>query len=138
MLETLRDMADSYRKKKPEDLNGKIHILIDDENGYTVELKEDSVEVEASRTELEGDLGLVMTKDTFDKLASGEWNGMTAAGRSTMSESAPFDFRVPDSSELEGDTLQMMYHLLTHFFSTEYRIALKHLEIGQVPLSQTW
>ena len=120
MLETLRDMADSYRKKKPEDLNGKIHILIDDENGYTVELKEDSVEVEASRTELEGDLGLVMTKDTFDKLASGEWNGMTAAGRSTMSESAPLDFRVPDGSELEGDTLQMMYHFLTHFFSTEY------------------
>ncbi len=120
MLQTLRDMADSYRKKKPEDIVGKIHILIDGERGYTVELKEKSVEVERSGEELEGDLGLVMSEDTFEKLASGVWNGMTAAGRSTMSESAPLDFQVLEGGSLQGETMQMMYHFLTHFFSNEY------------------
>lgn len=120
MLQTLQDMAESYQKKKPEDIVGKIHILIDDEKGYTVELKENSVEVERTGEELEGDLGLVMSEDTFEKLASGDWNGMTAAGRSTMSESAPLDFRLPEGVSLQGERMQMMYHFLTHYFSNEY------------------
>ncbi|MGM0510567.1 MAG: cupin domain-containing protein [Thermoplasmatota archaeon] len=120
MLETLQDMAESYQKKKPEDITGRIHILIDEENGYAVELKEKSVGVEGSGIELDGDLGLTMSKETFEKLSNGVWNGMTAAGRSTMSESAPLDFRVPDGGKLEGDNLQMMFHFLTHFFSTDY------------------
>lgn len=120
MLETLREMADSYGKKKGEDIVGKVHFLIGDEEGYTVNLNEDTVSVERSGTEIEGNIGLVMSKETFHNLTTGEWNGMTAAGRSTMSESAPLDFRVPDGDELDGEKLQLLYHFLTHFFSGGY------------------
>lgn len=119
MLDILERMCGSYRKKKPDDITGEIHLSIGDK-GYLVELGENDVNVTGSGTEMQGDLGLVMSEDTFDKLATGEWNGMTAAGRSHMSESAPLDFQVPEGKKLEGDTLQMMYHFLVHFFSEGY------------------
>ncbi len=120
MFEDLIDMAECYQKKKPSDLKGKIHILIGEDHGFLVKLEESNVEVEKAEVDNIGDLGLVMSEDTFYKLNSGEWNGMTAAGRSSMSEPAPLDFRLPEGAKLDEETLQMMYHFLTHFFSKDY------------------
>ncbi len=86
---------------------------------YMVELKEEKVYVEKDKEGIE-DLRLTMSEETFEKLRSGEWNGMTATGRSHMSESAPLDFELPEGEDLEGEKLQMLYHFLTHFFTTEY------------------
>lgn len=120
MLKILEEMCKYYQKKKPRYLTGKIHILIGEDNGFLVDLKENDVTVEKSGLDMEGDLGLTMSEKTFDKLAKGEWNGMTAAGRSNWLESAPLDFRSPEGTNLEGETLQMMYHFLVHFFRNDY------------------
>ncbi len=120
MLKDLKKMAECYQKKKPSDLKGKIHLLIGEDYGFLVSLGESEVEVKETNVENTGDLGLVMSEDTFAKLNSGELNGMTAAGRSSMSESAPLDFRLPEGTAMDDDILQMMYHFLTHFFSKDY------------------
>jgi len=120
MLEDLKNMADCYEKKKSSDLRGEIHLLIGEKYGFLVSLGESDVEVEEANLDNTGDLGLVMSEDTFDKLISGEWNGMTAAGRSSMSESAPLDFCLPEGKQPDEEILQMMYHFLTHFFSKDY------------------
>ncbi len=120
MLEDLKKMAESYQIKKPPDLKGKIHLLIGEDYGFLVKLGKSNVEVKETSVNDTRDIGLVMSEDTFSKLNSGEWNGMTAAGRSSMSESAPLDFRLPDGAEMDDETLQIMYHFLTHFFSKDY------------------
>ncbi len=120
MLKDLKKMAECYQKKKPSDLIGKIHLLIGDDDAFLVRLEESDVEVKETGVDNTEDLGLVMSEETFDKLNSGEWTGMTAAGRSSMSESAPLDFRLPEGVEMDEETLQMMYHFLTHFFSKDY------------------
>jgi len=120
MLKELKKMAECYQKKKPSDLRGKIHLLIGEEDGFLVSLGESDVEVKETGVDNTGNLGLVMSKDTFTKLDSGEWNGMTAAGRSSMTDPAPLDFRLPEGTQLDEETLQMMYHFLTHFFSKDY------------------
>ncbi len=119
MLQILKNMARCYDKKKPSDVVGTIHLSIGEENDHIVKLKEDEVSVEEAEESVR-DLKLTMSEETFEKLKSGEWNGMTATGRSHMSESAPLDFSVPEGESLEGEKLQMLYHFLTHFFSTEY------------------
>jgi len=130
MLEELKKMAECYQKKKPSNLKGKIHILIGKVHGFIVRLEENDVEVEEADVDVTGNLGLVMSKETFTKLNSGEWNGMTAAGRSSMSDSAPLDFRLPEGTKMNDEILQMMYHFLTHFFSKDYptitRLGRKH------------
>ncbi|MFP4051300.1 MAG: SCP2 sterol-binding domain-containing protein [Thermoplasmata archaeon] len=113
-------MCKYYQKKKPRDLTGKIHILIGEDNCFLVDLKENEVSVKETDTDLQGDLGLTMSKETLYKLVEGKWNGMTAAGRSNWSESTPLDFRLPEGTNLEGENLQMMYHFLVHFFSNVY------------------
>lgn len=119
MLQILKEMAQCYQKKKPSDLVGTIYISIGEENDHKVKLKEDEVFVERGKESVE-DLRLTMSEETFEKLRSGEWNGMTATGRSNMSESAPLDFSVPEGKDLDEEKLQMLYHFLTHFFTTEY------------------
>lgn len=118
MFARLKEMGEYYEKKKPEGSMGKIELNIDDDS-YLIELKKDEVEVHESVEGCEKDIQLKMSEETFDKLASGVWNGMTATGRSHISESAPLDFHVPEG-ELEGETLQLLYHFLTHFFSSSY------------------
>jgi len=125
MFEDLIEMAECYKEKKPSDLKGKIHILIGKEHGFIVKLEENDVEVKEADVDVTGDLGLVMSDDTFAKLNSGIWNGMTAAGRSSMSDPAPLDFRLPEGTQLDEETLQMMYHFLTHFFSKDYPTTTK-------------
>ncbi|MFW5945542.1 MAG: cupin domain-containing protein [Candidatus Natronoplasma sp.] len=120
MLEDLKKMAECYQKKKPSDLKGDIHLLIGEDDRFLVSLGESEVEVKETVVDNTGDLGLVMSENTFDKLISGEWNGMTAAGRSSMSEPAPLDFRLPEGKQLDEEIFQMMYHFLTHFFSKDY------------------
>ncbi|MBS3782593.1 MAG: cupin domain-containing protein, partial [Candidatus Thermoplasmatota archaeon] len=115
----LKKMAECYQKKKPSDLRGEIHLLIGEDDGFLVRLKDSDIEVEETGVDNTGDLGLVMSEETFDKLNSGKWNGMTAVGRSSMSEPAPLDFRLPEDTEMD-EILQMMYHFLTHFFSKDY------------------
>lgn len=68
-------MAKFYQKKKPSDLQADIHLLIGEDNGFLVRLKENDVKVEESSVDNKGDLGLVMSKETFHKLISGKWNG---------------------------------------------------------------
>ncbi len=118
--EELEGMAECYKKKKPSDLKGKIHLLVGEDEAYLVRLEESEVEVEEAGVDCIGDLGLVMSQETFKKLSSREWNGMTAAGRASMTESAPLDFRLPEGAEMDNEILQMMYHFLTHFFSKDY------------------
>lgn len=118
IIDELKEMARSYEKKKPERIQGNIHLLIEEE-GYLVQLKED-IEVEVAGVEITGDIGLVMSKEVFERLADGEWNGMTAAGRSSMKESAPLDFRLPEGRSMDDERLQVLYHFLTHFFSKGY------------------
>ena len=120
MLEEIERMARFYEKKKPSSLRGKIHLLIGEDHRFLIRLKENEVEVEEVDTDEIDCLGLVMSEETFAKLDSGEWNGMTAAGRESMSESAPIDFRLPEGSRMDEETLQMMYHLGMHFFSKDY------------------
>lgn len=119
MISTLREMSECYRKKKPSDITGLIHISIGDEE-YLVRLDEEDVQVEKAGKDRQADLGLVMSEKTFEDLRSGKWNGMTATGRASMSESAPLDFRVPDGEGMDGENLQLLYHFLTHFFSGGY------------------
>lgn len=120
MFDELKEMEGYYEKKKPLDLTGKIHLRIGEENGFIVRMKKRDVKVEEASTNNDDIIGLTMSKDTFGKLSSREWNGMTAVGRSKMPESAPLDFSIPEGTKLEGETLQMMYHFLTHFFSSDY------------------
>ncbi|MEF8832030.1 MAG: cupin domain-containing protein [Candidatus Thermoplasmatota archaeon] len=120
MFESLTTMASYYQKKKPPHIEGKIHLVIGEDNHFLIKLEDDNVEVEDFDTENRWDLSLMMSEKTFEKLNSGEWNGMTAVGRSSMSESAPLDFRIPEGEQLNDETLQMMYHFLVHFFSKDY------------------
>jgi len=120
ILEELREMSKFYTAKKPDDLQIKVHLLIGDEDGYLVEMGKNDIKVKEAGIENQGDIGLVMSEETFDKLSSGKWNGMTAAGRANMSDPAPLDFRVPEGQGMDAQKLQMMYHFLIHFFSKEY------------------
>ncbi|MGM0405810.1 MAG: cupin domain-containing protein [Thermoplasmatota archaeon] len=120
ILEELKEMSKFYTAKKPDELQGKIHLLVGDEEGFLVEMRKSKIEVKEAGVENQGDIGLVMSEGTFEKLSSGKWNGMTAAGRAHMSDSAPLDFKVQEGEEMDAQKMQMMYHFLVHFFSKEY------------------
>jgi mannose-6-phosphate isomerase-like protein (cupin superfamily) len=120
MREELNAMARRYREKKPDDLLGTVRLEIGEHGKYAVSLEEAAVTVEETGDVEEWTVGLELSEETFQKLSAGEWNGLTAAGRASMSDPAPLDFEVPDGTELEGETLQLLYHFLTHFFSQEY------------------
>ena len=120
ILEELREMSNFYSAKKPDKFKGKIHLLIGDEDGYLVEMGKNDIEVKEAGMENQGDIGLVMSEETFENLSSGKWNGMTAAGRANMSDPAPLDFRLPEGQGMDAEKLQMMYHFLIHFFNKEY------------------
>ncbi|MFO7791921.1 MAG: cupin domain-containing protein [Candidatus Saliniplasma sp.] len=120
LLEDLKEMALFYSKKKPDRLRGTIHLSIGDEYGFLVDMGRSDIIVEEASTENQADIGLVMSKDTFEKLSSGKWNGMTAAGRANISDPAPLDFRVPEGEEMDDRKLQILYHFLIHFFSKDY------------------
>ena len=120
ILEELREMSKFYIAKKPDRLHGKVHLLIGDEEGFLVEMTKNDIKVKEADVEDQGYIGLVMSEETFERLSSGKWNGMTAAGRANMSDPAPLDFRVPEGEGMDAQKMQMMYHFLIHFFSKEY------------------
>ncbi|MFW6141279.1 MAG: cupin domain-containing protein [Candidatus Saliniplasma sp.] len=125
LIEELRELSKFYLTKKSDQLQGKVHLSIGDEKGFIVDMGENDIEVQEASVENQGDIGLVMSRETFEKLSSGKWNGMTAAGRANMSDPAPLDFRVPEGEGMDDQELQMMYHFLIHFFSKGYPTVTK-------------
>ena len=113
-------MAEGYRKQTPGDWTGTVRLRIEENGEYAVSIEETAVSVEETDGNVAWTVGLELSEETFEKLSSGEWNGLTAAGRESMSDPAPLDFGVPDGVELKGETLQLLYHFLTHFFTREY------------------
>jgi quercetin dioxygenase-like cupin family protein len=120
MIDVLAEMADSYERTKPNDFVGRVRVRIGEDDAYLVVLAEETVTVHEATVDDDWTVSLDLSEETFEKLAAGKWNGLTAAGRESMSDDAPLDFRVPDDAELEGETLQLLYHFLTHFFGREH------------------
>lgn len=118
MLKSLQHMALKYSKLKPVEYIGAVNITIEDKS-YHITMAEKSVDVQEG---LSPDclFAITMNEETYQKLQSGIWNGLTAGGKSKMSDSAPLEFVFPQNKSIAPELLQIAYHLGIHFFSSSY------------------
>jgi mannose-6-phosphate isomerase-like protein (cupin superfamily) len=118
MISILENMSKNYSKVKPKNLVGSINIEIA-ENIFNLKLSEDNTSIHEGKDD-KAIMTLYMNEETWGNLASGKWNGMTAAGREHMSQSTPLDFKFGKDVVLSKELMQDLYHLAMHFFNTTY------------------
>jgi mannose-6-phosphate isomerase-like protein (cupin superfamily) len=128
--EILRLMSDAYTAKAPPDHEIKINIVIrpgPESAGVSTEwyLVSSAGQMEYGPGLLEApDSTLAMTYETLGKLYTGEWTGLTAAGRAHIRDAAPVEFTLPPGvSPL--DAMRRGYFFITHFFSAEVPTRLR-------------
>jgi len=61
---------------------------------------------------------LSMSYDTLQKLYSGQWSGLTAAGRAHFRDPAPLEFSLPPGMH-PLEAMRRGYFFVTHFFSAD-------------------
>lgn len=64
------------------------------------------------------DTTLSMAYDTLHKLCSGQWSGLTAAGRANFRDPAPLEFSLPPGTH-PLEAMRRGYFFVTHFFSVD-------------------
>lgn len=123
MLTALSAMARNYSLIKPKDLTGIVNICIGTEK-FSCAMTTDSVAVREGCSEQQI-VDFIMEAETFARLVDGTWTAMTAAGREEMRQPAPLDFKLGPGQKLSQEIMQIIYHMGTHFFSTQYPQVIK-------------
>jgi mannose-6-phosphate isomerase-like protein (cupin superfamily) len=118
VLATLQDLAKNYARVKPKEYTGTLNMDIEG-RFFAIAMEKESVSVSEGRSE-KAIAELVLSEETYARLLDGTWNGMTAAGRENIRQSAPLDFRFLPGHTFSGQLLQMLYHLGMHFFQQSY------------------
>jgi len=118
LLDTLKKLAGNYARVKPHDYTGTLNLELEGQF-FTIVMEKETVSLAEGRSE-KAMAELLLSQETFSKLMDGTWNGMTAAGREDIRQSAPLDFRFLPGHTLTGQLLQMLYHLGMHFFQQGY------------------
>lgn len=115
--EMLEAMSAAYAQKVQAGCELTVNISVDGERTWHVTTRE-------GRTTwgpgfLSGvDTVFTLSREALAKLFTGEWAGLTAAGRAGIRDPAPLDFTIPDGvSPLQA--MRSGYFFITHFFSTE-------------------
>ncbi|MFP4457647.1 MAG: cupin domain-containing protein [Clostridia bacterium] len=117
MLKILEDMGKNYLKVKPDEITGVFNLKIEN-NFFNIELEKDDVIVNEGLSE-NAFITMKMDRETWKNLLDKKWNGMTAAGRESMSQPAPLDFEF-SKEKMDSKTMQKLYHLAMHFFNTSF------------------
>jgi mannose-6-phosphate isomerase-like protein (cupin superfamily) len=118
VLATLQDLAKNYARVKPKEYTGTLNMDIEG-RFFAIAMEKESVSVSEGRSE-KAIAELVLSEETYARLLDGTWNGMTAAGRENIRQSAPLDFRFLPGYTFSGQLLQMLYHLGMHFFQQSF------------------
>ncbi len=118
MLDKMKQLARNYQRIKPKDLVGWVNFKVD-EKECCLELLPDNAVVYAGLRE-DALFTFVMNNDTFQNLLDGVWSGLTAAGRARMSDPTPLGIQFGQDVQFAGQTMQLLYHLGTHFFCKSY------------------
>ena len=106
MINLIKQMASNYANLKPSHMTGTFNLAIGEER-FIVAMTETTVEV-ANGEDASAFITLLMSTETFGKLRSGTWTGLTAAGRENMRQSAPIDFRLPTGAGLTPQLMQII------------------------------
>lgn len=117
MLDRLTKMVESYAKVKPKHFVGDVNLRVG-EQAFTIHMAEDQVTVSEGAAS-DPLLELLTDEAAWSKLSLGIWNGLTAAGRENMRQSAPLDFKLPDGVPFE-ERKELLLHLAMHFFKQRY------------------
>lgn len=118
--EMLTEMSHAFEAKVPPDYSLKVLLEVTSVDPGVVQWHVGCAggEIEYGEGAIsDPDTTFTLDEDTLDKLYSGTWNGLTAAGRAAVSDPAPLNFSMPAGTD-PLEAMRRGYFFVTHFFST--------------------
>lgn len=123
----LTEMSEAFEAKVPPDYSLKACLEITTADSDTVQWYVSCADGRLQYGEgtiRDPDTTFSLGEETLEKLYAGTWNGLTAAGRASLSDPAPLNFSLPRGAN-PLDAMRRGYFLVTHFFNTSNPTTLK-------------
>lgn len=112
----LKQLTESYAAKNRKDSQVCVNFQIDEEMWHVI-AKESEEPILNNGEHPEPDFVVVVSEEVLNQLASGDISPLTAAGRESLHQSAPLDFRLPDGVAFSMELYHRVIRFVQRFFN---------------------